>query len=774
MNLAGGNFAGFDLLNISFSMDEGTAPGTGTIEFADPLASPSPVGNLYMTDGVNWIQLANINILHIKDVLNKGGASRTATIADCRCKWGFGWVTGRYNDITKNKAAIKRKAGDLFGDIFQSMNHDLVWKDGLKDQEIYPDVEWEMDSPAKALNDLLEKTGWSLSIDVNGKGVVSLPNNSSVTLGDDRWIGKDQDNEPLYCRPKKIVIRGDRKIIQETFTDLEPVGVEIASGREGWILPMDDLSYAPRFVNGGWSKSIIDNFHNIAGESARTNAEKCIFKWYRVKLSVEDQTKKLPLLNVISNRIKNKIAGEQIEDGAEIQEKPYILMTSSVWDGKAWVTQSDVRVADGYTIDHKLGIIKFDQPVGIVEDIPLPWCGKFISVFRAAIFKFVAAYERNKGDDDDFYTFEMDVGGAYPPMCKHEGSIKLFIGGNSDQIIQQECDDKAAEVAEAFHREKYTNLSPRESEYFQVIPYTPLGRLTKVSWKVDRSSGAYSTAVWDIDLGPNNAREKRRIQKLADAERKTQHIHKNWHGHTRNGTGGHTRIKTGEPSKKKTKGPHAAEGKVCVNNTHSAVIEPGSAVIISTAGAGGAGIFGATLNAAVKGILGVALGSLTQGGGGVVAIGGEPQWVKTSGTVEAGDVLGFDEANPGCAKKGGKYANLSVLGIDGNYALVNIGAGGGGGETFMALITTVTPSWASNVRNTYSITKIDGSVSYSSVEVLMGHDANVIYNPLTVGNIVQAIHFTVPATDETSAEEKTYILTAESEYHILDACSVYG
>ena len=215
--------------------------------------------------------------------------------------------------------------------------------------------------------------------------------------------------------PTHVYLVGGRKIYQQTFLNLIPVGEDT----DGSIKRINELSYAPTGVGGEtyvheiWGKELLACYSNIADITQRELAEKCIFKWYAIDYTLYDKTKVLPLLNIIADTVT--------EEGTEEHDKPYVMGKKTIWDGTTFKTLSKARLSEGWSIDKKLGIVKFSQPVTrTYNDTETSAAIGFIG----AELDLIAAYERKEGDYDDFIFWYRNVsGGTERPSVHKEGSL---------------------------------------------------------------------------------------------------------------------------------------------------------------------------------------------------------------------------------------------------------------------------------------------------------------------------------------------------------------
>ena len=472
-------FAGFHVETAEFSVSQGVTPGSGTLTFADTTLSIPKTGTLIFSDDFNPNCQMNgmyaVNPRIEEDAAS--GRKLVVTIYDRRWTWKWSWVVMRTNTPDETGAPVQTMTlTALLQFLMTHLNESNYILTGIP--AVYPEVNWEFENPATALQELLDKFGLSCGFDPssnNGRITIAHKNYSrSMPSGDYESRSLSNSNDIL---PDEIILCGNRKIKQITFAALIPVGEDT----DGTIVPIADLSYAP----ADWGKELIACFTNLSTLQERELAEKCVFKWYQINWSSYTRAAVLPLLNEVSEITT--------VDGLDQHDKPYILAAKTIWDGTEFKNISKARINDGYSIDKKTGIVKFTtQKVVAASE------GAVAGDFSAPDMDLVAAYEEKAGGDEtDFIYWSRAISG---------GTVALpvtFI----DSSITGYYIDGALQNSAALGTYANNRLDELEAMYVSTLPEMRIypgiwyggayGMIRMINLSVDASGGG----VTEVQLG---------------------------------------------------------------------------------------------------------------------------------------------------------------------------------------------------------------------------------------------------------------------------------
>jgi hypothetical protein len=402
-------YDGEPLSSLEYTFQLGVTPGSGTIKIPNHSFNVSNVGTIFVSDGTSSITLDSMYILNGREDDSEGGGSDiVCTVYDRRILWKWTPIVGHYNkQDEKGLPNHEKTITQLFTILFEALEEERFSLVDLP--EIYPEVNWEVESVASAMQDLLDRHGLVLgySPSSNGTYIISA-SNYDVAMPTQNLDSSSSTISPPVI-PAKILFVGARNIYQYTFDSFIPVGEDV----DGNVRPINLLSYAPEGANDpstgigdetyeAWSQEVINCFSNIADPVARELAQKTIFKWFMIDWDalefVDGYTRDsiLPLMNVISDVV--------IVEGVSEHDKPYLLGERTMWDGSSYKTYPEAQIREGYTIDKKLGIVQFNKiQYKVAADGPI--AGSILP----PPFSLIAAFESKLGGVADFLTKEYTV-----------------------------------------------------------------------------------------------------------------------------------------------------------------------------------------------------------------------------------------------------------------------------------------------------------------------------------------------------------------------------
>ena len=382
--------------------------------------------------------------------------------------------------------------------------------------DIYPVVNWEFDNPATALEDLCEENGFVIGLGSDAaNSVVIAPYNYERQLPffprEEQLSGISQD-----ILPAKIYVVGNRTVLQRTFYNLVAVGLE----KDGTLKRITDLSYAP----ASWATEVSQLFENISDKEEKALAIKCVYKWYSIDWTVYDADEILPLLSELSNTVKI--------EGTTEHEKPYIISQKTNWDGISFTTTAKGRIDKGYTIDRKLGIVKFSSIVDI------PGANSFSSGgFYPPSIDLVAAFEKkvNQLSDFIFYTLDITGGTELPAVHKVNNLVAYWIRNESSgsYVLQNEVElnDYIRKLSPQIYN-KYSVRYPAVNTYPKIIRESAWGSFNAITWRADPDTGASTEIQKYVEIPrfamPSYAdkREKKQLKALWDAGKRLNKVRK--------------------------------------------------------------------------------------------------------------------------------------------------------------------------------------------------------------------------------------------------------
>jgi len=437
---------------------------------------------------------------------NAGGFIVGCHILDRRWKWATGEISGKYNIRNEDgvlETANRKTPRELATLCLRAMNESGFSVNELPNgTNLRPFIHWIFANPAQALDELCNRYGCAVSLELDGKvrirkvGVgVPLPNLSTL-----RSVSYSFNPGNF---PDSIKVVGG-KILYEVRWKLQAVGMDT----DKQIKPIDDLSYKP---DGGWEKESPTHMTNTLkefGEEARALALKSVFKWYQVKWTVDyynnlDFTRKqcLPILQQLIDQ------GIDFESNKTTPLPPVVY--GVYWAGLNKADEVN-NTAAGKVVDTKFnfmpneGIIDFG---GCMFQIAGTLAGGDVTIAQADLWLETSCYAKGTYRDRNEqlwnrYYYEKKLRSnpiGTGPLIVRDESIVLTIQADSydinssstppthrvytrtDNLLEVERQAKA--IAEAKANE-FQTLRSLSAEYAGIEKIALDGARNQISWNV--------------------------------------------------------------------------------------------------------------------------------------------------------------------------------------------------------------------------------------------------------------------------------------------------
>ena len=509
-----------EFCDAEFSLVLGGSSGTGTISFPDTSVNLPHKGVLVFSDGEHTLTLPNMYVDKPRIERDAtGGAILSATIYDRRYAWQWGYIVGNYNqpDYTNTPTAEVPLVSliQLCLEALGEVNPVLI-----NIPNTYTSVSWEPELPATALEDLCDEHGLVIGLDASKSNfpIVIAPYDYECTLPSS-LNSLTVEGVSSAIKPHTVRFFGGRHVFQEQFSNLIPVGEDT----NGEIKRIEDLSFAPL----DWGDSLRDMFTDLNTQQARELADKCVFKWYAVNWDTYNPKYILPFLTSIVDII--------VDEGVVKRDKPYILATKTLWDGVSFVISSNEKVADGFSFDKNLGMVKFNELIVLPKS-----SGYSDGGFVKGIVHLVAAYEKKDLNNYfDLYTRDIDIpggtegfifieDGTLVEMWKKAANSTYFLPVNHVELNTHA--DKVLNQIKNYYLSRY----PKIYTYPGIFPVGAWGGIRNVVWSADAQSGGFTEIHKDMEvpkplLPDYTEREMRRKFKILWRTRKdSKEVKKVW------------------------------------------------------------------------------------------------------------------------------------------------------------------------------------------------------------------------------------------------------
>jgi hypothetical protein len=366
----------------SYTLSHGATPGQATLSVIPTIDVPDVTGTLVITDGIGTVVLPGCRVGGVTYSVGQNGRTLHLFILDRRWRWAYPKISGHYNvrdDKGQIKKGTERTPSQLATLCFEAMRERGYRIAGL-DPTARPEVEWDCENAAQALQSLVEPLACRLIYDAgtDRAGVVPLGEGGPLPGGS---LSDDEPSLKVAELVDAIEFVG-APIRYQCRLLLEAVGVDL----DGQIKPIDRLAYKPTLA-GGWKYSWPPNYPNIPasadlpgahtqGEAERL-AQQSVWKMYRVKLAgVPDG--KGPLVipgykGKVTSRdqitlLPNKVDTTEDLDGHRVADPAQVY--GSYYPGGGTLATTDARraVKVGFQVDSGRGLVIFDEPVYAMKD----------------------------------------------------------------------------------------------------------------------------------------------------------------------------------------------------------------------------------------------------------------------------------------------------------------------------------------------------------------------------------------------------------------------
>lgn len=477
-------FAGIPAMQVSFTSSLGVLPSTGSITFSGRRYNLPRYGTLRMSCNQGSVTLERMYLVNPVYSEAEGGDITIATIMDRRVEWQYGQVTGKYNPVNEGTGAPAQttKLTALLKMCFDEYDT-RVRMYGIPN--VYPSVEWHFDTPANVIQELCERYGLCVGLDMDGSAWVS-PANESRRYPAGFVISRESavSGEML---PRSVIVFGSRIRQDKEFT-LYAVGKET----DGTIKKIDDLSYAP----ADWMLEWAAGFENISDEEEKSLSEKYILKAWQVDYKSSD-LERLPWSDTISKVIE--------KDGEKYRQSEVVTAlyckTERDEDNVIYKNTADYEpIPGGYTVYRDMGLIVANEP--LLKAVPDGTSDKD-ALFEADV-KVLAAYELNTGNfRDDFYWVEIRIpGGTLPSVYIQEPEVVVYkdVGGRWAEGYR-EAEEYLFKVAESKAAE-YEIKDTGQRTYLGFKPLAAWGEIKSISWTASESTAQTVVSIGEEEIRP--------------------------------------------------------------------------------------------------------------------------------------------------------------------------------------------------------------------------------------------------------------------------------
>ena len=221
----------------SMTVSAGASPSVFTLKTVPHLKRMDSFGDLILGE-------AGVGQLRIRDCLVEtpileDDQTWRIPILDRRWKWRYGEIDGVYNIKRQDKTFIRERTPKQLAELCLEAMGEVRWDIKRLPDEPRPEVNWDNENPADALNSLVNSMGCVLTLDYFKNMVVAWPVGVGNNLPNGLTIARSQ-GFAAEGRPDNIKALSSKIIYQVRFAT-EAVGMDT----DGIIKPLQKLSYQP-------------------------------------------------------------------------------------------------------------------------------------------------------------------------------------------------------------------------------------------------------------------------------------------------------------------------------------------------------------------------------------------------------------------------------------------------------------------------------------------------------------------------------------------------
>lgn len=392
------SFPGIDgTISASVTFALGISPSVTSVTMA-PNPSLTQLGTAVWSYGGTAIRTLPNSVVDEIRVSRAGGATTwIVSILDRRWTWEYGQISGEYNiEIDDNVIATSEKTPRALAILCLEAMGEVGYDVSMVPLDDRPYVNWEIEVPAKALAELLELYGLTVTLRIdNTVAVVQL--GTGGNLPPEALVVEDTV-QPAAVPSKLRVVTAPAQ--WQVDFETEAVGAET----DGTIVPIDDLTYTP--VDGWEDKDPID-FEFLTDKEENRAAKDTVRKWYRIKLPEIDSSTtttttsttpdpsvpqigptrlELPDITVAIEElyqllpILDQSVGSKGDDRSKTQARA--IVWGKYYDGHTLgstnttetITNEDydesLDIDQSYSVNTELGVVQFSEPCILMDEDP--------------------------------------------------------------------------------------------------------------------------------------------------------------------------------------------------------------------------------------------------------------------------------------------------------------------------------------------------------------------------------------------------------------------
>lgn len=494
------------------TVSHGITPAACLIEMTPQASLTQTSGTLKFTFGTDVVTFPDCVIDSGSLRLTSAGFIWFLRVLDRRWRWKYTEISGWYNrrladgSIDTNLEKTPQELASLCLDAMGEVGYTVV---DLPNSH-RPEVNWVSNNAANELAILCDAVGCRVVYETKTNRVALRLKGVGAQLPLGPAINESFGLDPAE-RPDKLKFVGGPTLHQWRLT-LEPMGLET----DGSIKPIDDLSYKPTL---GWKDITPENFTSIiedVGEDERNLALTSVFRWYRVKVTlneipgVQKLWQLLPLRDVLIEKYVDSADNEFRSKPAEV--------IGTFYNGIVDYANSPARTkyTGTFTVNAERGIVEFSEPVY-----------KFTGTNNEEVAEADITLETSftildfdtRQHDRFVRELQLSVGDAVQIIRRDEVVLTeraVYIGGDVSSIIDNQVDVET----EADHyldavKDQHQKVTAFEVEYAGLITINLDGAIQQITYSV--GPGACRTRISrnnEHDLAIPSYERRREIEQV--------------------------------------------------------------------------------------------------------------------------------------------------------------------------------------------------------------------------------------------------------------------
>jgi hypothetical protein len=364
--------------SCSYTLSHGATPGQAALTLGTVFDGLAGTGMLVITDGIGTIALRGCKIDKLSFLTGPSGSTVQLLILDRRWQWAFPTIRGRYNTkddkgkVVKARERTPKQLAELCLKAMGERNYRII---GLP-SDARPEVAWDAENAAQALQSLVEPLGCRLIYQPNTDSVLIAPLGEGAQLPAAGSFADDQPGLDLPELPDELEVLG-AEIKYQVRLKLEAVGEDF----DGALKPLDKLSYKPLGADG-WGRTNPPMFANLPAddklpgehkrEEALAQARKSVYRYYRVKECGPDGSGKvisIPTYDDLERGRSQVILTDRKNDTKPDDAGNPVAVPAQVFGayyrGGPATANTDKKdpVKVPFQVDSERGLVIFDSPV---------------------------------------------------------------------------------------------------------------------------------------------------------------------------------------------------------------------------------------------------------------------------------------------------------------------------------------------------------------------------------------------------------------------------